>query len=87
MEGSSGFDPSSFHIPPPHDPEFYKAEAAYRTSQARGGLELMLLELLWRLAKGTVLILSLPVRLPFSWWLRQRRKRQEGRPPYLPSSR
>jgi hypothetical protein len=70
-------DPGHFHHPTPAEshPRVIKADSdrraeVLRESYRSGGL-------LWELGY----ILSLPVRLPVSWWLKQRRKRrQHGSP-------
>lgn len=61
------------HVPSGHDNlplEYWKAEAASRKSW--GTISEVLLEFVQLLVLG----LSLPIRLPLSWWLKQRRKRK-----------
>jgi hypothetical protein len=71
------YDPGNFHHPGPADshPRIIKADSdrraeVLRESYRSGGL-------LWELGY----ILSLPVRVPVSWWVKLRRKRGQGSSP------
>jgi hypothetical protein len=78
------------HMPPPEPNnlplEYWKREAEYRRSKARsGGIVFELLILLWYFVKGVLLLVTLPLRLPLAWWLKQRQKRKQkalSRPPH-----
>jgi hypothetical protein len=72
-------DPGHFQHPTPADshPRVIKADSdrraeVLRESYRSGGL-------LWELGY----ILSLPVRLPVSWWVKQRRKRRQPGSPTM----
>jgi hypothetical protein len=63
--------PEILNVPTDNLPlEYWKAEAEYRKSRFYGTIGEVLVELVQLLVLG----LSLPVRLPISWWLKQRRK-------------
>jgi hypothetical protein len=62
--------PPDYNNPPNMPLAYWKAEAESAKSRAQTGAVIVeLVELL-------VLGLSLPIRLPLSWWLKQRRKRK-----------
>jgi len=63
--------PQHYNNPPDMPPAYWKAEAEASKGRAQTGA--VIVELVQLLLLG----LSLPIRLPLAWWLKQRRKRKQ----------